>query len=758
MTATGSSMRTLEWPPRDETLTILEHVSNPCVALDEEWRITFANARAENLAGIIPQPLTGISDELQAALRKAADGRVHIHFAGNCSPFPAEALDICPRLTGLVLVLHESSRASQLCELEARCEEQGRELRAVEERSRLAESAVNGIVYDWDLRTDGVHRSDGLVKLLGYHPGEVEGIRDWWTRQIHPDDVAAMKASWPRILTGTAGQLESEYRVRHRDGRWINVWDRATVIRNSSGRAVRIVGATSDITDRKRAEEALRVSEERYRFLAEVVPQFVWTAEGESHRFEYVNRHWTDYTGLSLAEAQDEKWLSLIHPEDLPFLLEEMKASLTNYCDYEAEYRIRRASDGMYRWYLARGRLFVMPDGVTRWLGTAVDIHDRKLAEHALRTSEEWQRIAVDAAAVGLWDWDIAEDQVIWSDTVYSIHGLRPGDFGGTLREFGELVHPDDRDFVTEQLAKALRGDGNYQAEFRILRGGQIRWLSTQGKVEFTADGNPARLRGAVTDATQRKEFEQALQYANDELRRANVDLEQFAYAAAHDLQEPLRMVSLYTQLLARRYEEQLDRTAQTYIKQARTSAERMQNLVHDLLEYTRVMHAEPVQPTPVALAGVLGEVLDNLRGGMLEAGAAVTAGLLPEVCASRVRLVQLFQNLIANAIKYRRPDIAPEISVTAEWLTGTWRFSVQDNGIGIDPQYHERIFGVFRRLHGGDIEGTGIGLAICRRIVEHYGGHIHVESQGENSGSTFVFTLPGLSPPSMSRPGHHNG
>jgi len=227
---------------------------------------------------------------------------------------------------------------------------------------------------------------------------------------------------------------------------------------------------------------------------------------------------------------------------------------------------------------------------------------------------------------------------------------------------------------------------------------------------------------------------------ANRELARSNAELEQFAYVASHDLQEPLRMVSSYTQLLEHRYGDVLDEKARKYIFYAVDGARRMQGLINDLLAYSRVgTRGEPLQATDSHSA--LGEAIHNLSPALAESDALVTNGDLPLVLADRSQLVQLFQNLLGNAVKFHGSE-SPRIHVSAEAKGDEWVFRVRDNGIGIAPQHFERIFVIFQRLHTREeFPGTGIGLALCKRLVERHGGRIWVESE-PGKGSSFYFSL----------------
>jgi signal transduction histidine kinase len=239
----------------------------------------------------------------------------------------------------------------------------------------------------------------------------------------------------------------------------------------------------------------------------------------------------------------------------------------------------------------------------------------------------------------------------------------------------------------------------------------------------------------------ERKHAEAAQAKLSQELARSNTELEQLAYVASHDLQEPLRMVASYMQLLERKYEGKLDAEAHEFIGFAVDGAKRMQALIIDLLTYSRLGSAViPMQPTDCTK--VVESALGSLGPAVVESGAQIEHGDLPVVMGNAAQLTQLFQNLLANAIKFRG-DRAPRIAVSAEPDDSFWRFSVQDNGIGIDPEYFERIFGMFQRLHNRSAyPGTGIGLAICKKIVERHGGRTWVES-APGKGAVFKFTLP---------------
>jgi PAS domain S-box-containing protein len=289
-------------------------------------------------------------------------------------------------------------------------------------------------------------------------------------------------------------------------------------------------------------------------------------------------------------------------------------------------------------------------------------------------------------------------------------------------------------------LRKAARTRQEVRAELEIVRDDGLRYhIYGSAKPIFDELGNVRRAFAAFIDITDRKRGERALQQSIDALSKANEELQQFAYAASHDLQEPLRTIASFTQLLERRHAG--DSEGSEYAALIVEGVSRMNTLISDLLQYSRIGAASDLKRTPIELGNALQWALLNLDRSIRDHKATVLFDSLPEVVANESQMVQLFQNLIGNSLKYKG-DLPPLIQVGADEGEEEWVISVRDNGVGIEPQYSDRIFGVFKRLHGREIPGTGIGLAICRKIVENHGGRIWVESDGKN-GSNFRFTLP---------------
>jgi PAS domain S-box-containing protein len=310
-----------------------------------------------------------------------------------------------------------------------------------------------------------------------------------------------------------------------------------------------------------------------------------------------------------------------------------------------------------------------------------------------------------------------------------------------TGRPYLDFVHPDDVSATLAEAAKLARGVDITQFDNRHrCKDGSYRWIRWSVKAVIADD----LLYCVAFDVTERRAQTDIVDKLVTELQRSNADLGQFAYVASHDLSEPLRMVSSYVQLLAHRYEGHLDADADEFIGYAVDGTARMKALIDDLLAYARSGRVVTLH-RPVNSAAVLRDVLTDLSGVVSDRGARVVVGDLPVLISDPGLLGQLFQNLLANALKFVKPGVAPEISVSAERLGSAWHFFVKDNGIGIAEQHQERIFMMFKRLHGRtEYPGTGIGLALCQRVIARLEGRIWVESEF-GLGSTFHFTVPAV-------------
>ena len=493
------------------------------------------------------------------------------------------------------------------------------------------------------------------------------------------------------------------------------------------------------LREREKQRRELEEANARLRLLEAAIEaasdSVVITEAGLDHelpRIVFVNRAFTRMTGYSAAEVlgQTPRFVKE---------LEHFKLQSGTGHSYWGHTIDRRKDGGefMLEWDLAP----ITDSGgrTTHYVAIQRDSTAKHRTEEMLRESEERLEMALRGADLGLWDWDCVTSRVVYDEGWASMLGYRLSDIDQTFEAWSRLVHPDDLPVAVEALKKHLQGESTaYEAVFRMLTAdGAWCWIQARGKVlSRMPDGRPRRAAGTHLDVTDRHNAEVSL-------RRSNEELQQFAYAAGHDLQEPLRMMLSYSQLLQRRIGENLDETSDRLLRTIQSGAERATRLTKDLLAYA--VHSTTDQNLfneAFSFEEALATVLSTFADRIAENGAEITHGPLPVVNANRAQMIQLLQNLVGNALKYSRKDTPPRIHIFAELIDQNWRFSVRDNGIGFESNFADYIFGPFRRLNPADNSGSGLGLAMCRRVIENHGGRIWAESS-PGLGSTFFFTLP---------------
>ncbi|WP_373495155.1 ATP-binding protein [Aquiflexum sp.] len=390
---------------------------------------------------------------------------------------------------------------------------------------------------------------------------------------------------------------------------------------------------------------------------------------------------------------------------------------------------------GFFVWYLA---------GVPAILEEQVARQSRRLKE-----SNERFEYATMATSDVIWDWDLLNNKVYRSENFEKLFGYKISDINNNRDFWNSKIHPEDMERANQNLKETLEGKDNFwKQEFRLQKSnGKYTYVLDKGIIIRDESGKAVRLIGATQDISEIKANEKALFQMSEELRKraqeleiSNSELEQFAYVASHDLQEPLRMISSFMKLLEKKYRPLLDDRGNQYIQFAIEGAERMRHIILDLLEYSRVENVG--QKEKVDLNELMEEIKLLEKKLIQDRKAEVVFNKLPEVMASQSPMRQLFQNLIHNSLKYSSNGRPPVVEINAEDMGGFWKFRVKDNGIGISEEYHEKVFQVFQRLHSREVfKGTGLGLAICKKIVKKFGGEIWIDSE-EDMGTTVFFTL----------------
>jgi len=505
---------------------------------------------------------------------------------------------------------------------------------------------------------------------------------------------------------------------------------------HTEGPADRLRAAVDEL---QHAQQALRESEDRLNAIVQTAMDAIVAAD-EQQGIVIFNAAAQKMFGYSAAES-----LSLNISDLLPERFRAQHADQIRYFGQTGATSRTMGRLGMVWGRRADGEEFPIEASISH-----VESNGRKLFTVILRDITERQRAQshvmrlaaiVESCDDAILSTDLNGTIITWNQAAEHLYGYAATDVVGQPTS---VITPanklEESDHLFEEIAQGRRV--THHETVRRRKDGSLVQVSLNIAPIKDAEGRIVGVSKIAHDITERKRAEAALHQRAEELARSNRDLEQFAYVASHDLQEPLRMVTAYTQLLAERYQGKLDANADKCIAYASEGALRMQALIRDLLAFSRAGRND-ANDGAVDCNVVIEEVLLNLRPAIQESGAQISCGDLPVVCAARAPLAQVFQNLIGNAIKFRKKGAAPQIRVNVERNGLFWLFTVVDDGIGIAQEHTETIFAVFQRVHTRtEYAGNGIGLAICRKVVERYGGKIWVESN-LGQGSTFRFTFP---------------
>jgi len=592
-----------------------------------------------------------------------------------------------------------------------------------------------------DLTHDAIFVRNLDDEIIFWNKGaeEMYGWKEESALGINPNELLNTEFSKPlseiKAVVLEKGRWEGELTHEKRDGKQIIVSSRWSLQKDEKNEVTGFLEINNDITETKQAEQALKLASTYNRSLIEASVDPLVTI-GPDGKITDVNGSTETITGYSR--------LHLIGTDFSDYFTEPEKAR-EGYqqvfkegmvLDYPLEIQHR---DGFITPVLYNASVYRDEDDeVIGVFAAARDVTELRKAEEELKLSYIYNRSLIEASV----------DPLVTIGPDGKITDVNNSTEIVTGRPREELIGTDFSDYFTEP-EKAREGYTRVFQEGMVLdypleimhKNGHITPVLYNASVYKDESGKVIGVFAAARDINELKKAEELLKLKINELARSNAELEQFAYVSSHDLQEPLRMIASYLQLLERKYEGKLDKKADKYIHFAVDGATRMQNLIDDLLTFSRVTtQANEFELTDIEV--ILNRVLTNLSVSIKENSATITHGTLPEIMVDGTQMTQVLQNLINNALKFRSKD-NPKIHISASQEDKYWLFSVKDNGIGIDPKYSERIFEVFKRLHKKrDYPGTGIGLSICKKIVERHGGRIWVDSKlGE--GSTFYFNIP---------------
>jgi PAS domain S-box-containing protein len=519
---------------------------------------------------------------------------------------------------------------------------------------------------------------------------------------------------------------------------------------DDKGRLYALGSASFDITDIIEAHKSLELAYQRQQKILNGLQKVLRASSdllavvNEKGEFVMLSDTSIELFGYTAKEMMSKNFIDFVADEDKETSQKIAERIMAGKSVSDFTNHIRR-KDGMLMPLIWSAK-WVPEDGMIYCI--ARNATERVRTEKELLQSQKRLAHAQELAQVGSWDWDVENNIWSCSDEMYKLLHL-PKDYQGNMHEyFLNAIHSEDKPKVDFQRSEFLSHGKVFHAEHRIITfDNTVRYVQVWVEVRERKNSKPLWISGTIQDITDRKLSELKLQQLNEilakrasELKESNAQLERFAYIASHDLQEPLRMVTSFLGLLEKRISNVLDETSKTYIHFAIDGSDRMKGLINDLLEYSRIDN-EKLHYTKVDFNDTLKNVLRTFENALTETGAEVHYPAMPIVIGNKVQFNQLFQNLIGNSLKYRGAN-KPLIEIGYEQMEDEWKFFVKDNGIGIDPKFHEKVFVIFQRLHNRDkFSGTGIGLAISKKIVEHHGGRIWIISN-PGEGSTFYFTI----------------
>jgi PAS domain S-box-containing protein len=629
------------------------------------------------------------------------------------------------------------------------------ELRQVNARLDLAVRGSNLAIWEFDMPDGRIENSHptfiNVWESLGYDPlTPPTDFASGFALAVHPDDQERLRCAIQEFLFSDSREFETEYRVRHKDGsdRWRLA--RGVALRDSEGRPIRFIGSFVEITDLKRAEEALRESEQRWRSLTEALPQLVWSATPDG-ACDYFSAQWTQHTGVPESDLMGWRWLATLHPDDREPTRRLWTDSVAGRGPYDVEYRVRR-SDGVYRWFKTRGTPIRDSQGrIFKWFGTCTDITDDKQAEAVLRISEERRRLILDNAHDAFVA--MSADGLIteWNRHAEITFGWpRTEAVGRVLSE--TIIPPRFREAHNHGLAHFL-ATGEGPVLNRVI---EVRALRRDGR-EFPAEISIAPVRlgeqylfaAFIRDVTERKRAEEELRRAKEAAEAANRAKDEFLANVSHEIRTPMNAILGMTDLAL---DTLLTEDQRQYLMTVKSAADALLGIINDILDFAKIEAGKlELDPADFSLRAAVGDTLRALATRAHKKGLELACNVQSDVPDALIgdagRLRQVLLNLVGNAIKFTEHG---EVVVLVENAGGpapegevSLHFAVTDTGIGIPPEKQAKIFQAFEqedtsttRKHGG----TGLGLTIAARLAALMDGGITVDSV-PGQGSTFAFT-----------------
>jgi PAS domain S-box-containing protein len=631
-----------------------------------------------------------------------------------------------------------------------------------ETRLNVAVDSAELGMFELIIPTSEVVLSDRYLRIFGYEPADSPTHQELLSC-IHPDDVLKRNEFVQNAMIDGSFKYEMRVIPKGASTRWISA--KGKIIYDKKNNPYKMLGTIIDITENKLAEEKIRKSNRTLEIALEAGKLGSFELDVETGKSNFNLTCKENFGFEPDAEVVLEQVLNAVHPGDRQSMQEAMQDARKNATRYHAEYRII-LQDNTIRWLSASGKWVYDKEGkAIKLVGVNTNITERKKAEEELTLSFEKFRLLADSMPQFIWTGDPQGNLNYYNQAVFDYSGLSLEKINadGWL----QIVHPDDRDLNIKKWVHSIQTGEDFLFEHRFRKNdGEYRWQLSRAIPQKNKNGEIQMWVGTSTDIQDQKTFAQKLEnevlertkelnQLNNDLENKNQELNSFAYISSHDLQEPLRKIQTFVSRIQESDAANLSEEGKNYFNRVENSAKKMQTLINDLLTYSRAGSAEKVFEK-VDLVVLLQEVKNEFADRLEEKQGSLEISGMPTLYGTSFQLRQLFVNLISNALKFSRPGIPPLIKISSVKVQGSsithinahkqdryYHISIQDNGIGFDKEYEEKIFEVFQKLHTkAEYEGTGIGLAICKKIAQNHHGFITATSE-KNIGTTFDIYLP---------------
>ncbi len=637
-----------------------------------------------------------------------------------------------------------------------------------DEFSRKVADFFPAIIYIYDVDSRKLkYINRRVTDFLGYSIEDVESWDNDPMRMVFKDDVDLVKNELQHFFSlDDKESYTYNSRLNHKQGNWKYFRTLGTVLkRDENNKASSMLFIAQDITEEMEASNKFKRLEELFNDTQDILKFGVWEWDVKEDKMVWSNGLYRLFGYDPIAERDSlnvtpDFYMQHICEEDREKVLKN-REQLLNHHDYDSHYRIR---DRNGRLKEVRDKCKVIrnkKNELLRVIGSTIDVTEQLQLYRNLADYKKMKQDNEEFLEYGTWEYEVNGNRLHWSDGMYRLFGYNPDACRGVLEITEDLYrkHMDEEDFEKMKLVRQEmleKQEEKYSWEFRIIANdGEHKKIETSGKLLYDANGNWIRTVGTSRDITRIRDFQQTLEDKIRDLNRSNKELEEFAYVASHDMNEPLRKITTFIERLNNKYKDDLGEDGRLYLDRIVASVDNMRRLIDTLLEFSRT--ARSTQPAMMTdLNQILAEVRADLELKIEETNTVIESDKLPTVEAVPSQMKQLFDNLLNNSIKFRQPGINPLIKIQSQRLTKklkddlnldrerTWyKIDFIDNGIGFEPEYREKIFQIFQRLHGKtEYPGSGIGLAICKKIADHMNGSIIAHGE-PGKGAIFTLILP---------------